>query len=72
MPPPIPPVWNFSGRLADMIEGPYDAVCAQTAATVDQTAAVLRIYADNLVEAAWHYQRREALAIDALPRDEDR
>jgi hypothetical protein len=69
MPPPIPPVWNFSGRLADMIEGPYDAVRAQMAATVGQTAAVLRAYADNLVEAAWHYQRMEALAIDSLPRE---
>jgi hypothetical protein len=72
MPPAIPVVWNFSGKLADMIEGPYDAVRAQMAATVGQTAAVLRVYADDLVEAARHYQRMEALAIEALPRDEVR
>jgi hypothetical protein len=51
--------WQFSGRLADLVEGPYNTARSYMLATLSRTAVVLRANADELMVAAQHYQLQE-------------
>lgn len=53
--------WDFSGRLADLVEGPYNTARSYMLATLSRTAVVLRANADELMVAAQHYQLQEQL-----------
>lgn len=53
--------WDFSGRLADLVEGPYNTARSYMMATLSRTAVVLRANADELMVAAQHYQLQEQL-----------
>lgn len=53
--------WNFSGRLADLVEGPYNTARLYMLATLSRTAVVLRANADELAAAARQYYVQEQL-----------
>ena len=53
--------WDFSGRLADLVEGPYNTARSYMLATLSRTAVVLRANADELLVTAQHYQVQEEL-----------
>jgi len=55
--------WRFSGRLADLVEQPYNTARSYMLATLSRTAVVLRANADELMVAAQHYQLQEQLNV---------
>jgi hypothetical protein len=64
----LPPTWNFSGRLADLLAGPYAHTAALMSAAVSRSALVLRKNSDAVIDAARLYLAQDEYSATELNR----